>query len=190
MKKIIFTALALSSIMAKAQLMIGTNTKINELVGGVNFNGYGYYIMASKFDNKSMVYNTAHNERSGDAFLRGDKELGTVSNKSGFTLMGGYDVVNDEDVSVGLHLGMKHTSIDYYELWKETRELGVYGAPEDDYKYVIGAGWTNIVTGMIGMNVRYKMAWVNMNLDIESQKVDVQFGIAIPMGEMGSCGRF
>jgi hypothetical protein len=191
MKKIVFTALALSSLIAKSQVMIGTNSKVNELVGGVNFNGYGYYIMGSVYEDKEAAYNIPQGEGlnwTNDAIGRGDIKIGEATNKSGFSLMMGVNLTDEDDINIGVHIGMKHTTFDYYNVFEESRKIGTYGYAEDDYKYLVGKGWTNKVEGMIGVNVRVKCVFANLN--ISKNEKSVQFGLALPLGEMGSCGRF
>lgn len=181
MKKLIFSiALGVSSMVANGQMLVGTNTKLNDITLGVDANNWGYYGSVSygcikqgeqaplfRYDYVAPEQHPQYN----------NYEVRNISTKETNTkLLVGKVLNNDNAVRVGVHAGLNFNQRETYTNYTKTSvgEFSVLSCRK------------NINTLVGGLYLNYYVGWVRVDINTQKQ-VSANFGVFIPFVKSKGC---
>ena len=181
MKKIVLLiGVAVSTLVANAQVLVGVNTKLNNYTLGVDANNIGYYGSVSygkvqegkqaplfRYDYVAPELHPIHNNY---------KVVSSSNTETNTTIVIGKVLNNDNDVRVGVHIGVNFNQKDIYNNYNDLGGFSVLNKREVN---------NNLVGGVY---VNYYIGWVKVDVTSNKQ-VSTSVGLFIPLVYEKSCLR-
>lgn len=181
MKKIVLLiGVAVSTLVANAQVLVGVNTKLNNYTLGVDANNIGYY--------GSISYGKVEQGKQAPLF-RYDVvapelhpnykhyDVASLSSTETNTMISiGKVLNNDNDLRVGVHIGV---NLNQKEVFNNYKDMGGFSTLNDRTT-------DNSFVG--GVYLNYYIGWVK--IDVASNKqVSTSLGVFIPLVYDNNCLR-
>ena len=183
MKKIVLLiGFAVSTLVANAQVLVGVNTKLNNYTLGVDANNIGYYgsVSYGKTEQGKQAPLFRYDIVSGDLHpnYKHYDIVSSSSNEVNTTIIIGKVLNNDNDLRVGVHIGVNYNQKESYNNYDD-KDLGSFSILSNRLT-------DNSLVG--GVYLNYYIGWVKIDVSTNKQ-VSTSLGLFIPLVYDKSCLR-